>query len=176
VLSNTRCPRLLQTRQYVRPSLDSVLASTPSYSWAASLSRPRTDAQTLWHKQNRQVITCWSGLLHSTPPRHIGSKTYELRDLDVFEFSFVAVGANRTTSVVAVKAPAGGTARLARAVRSSRCSGCSRPRQRTSPPRVACDGRCRLPPDHPPDVRRAISKRKASSIGCPDIALFSLAC
>ena len=49
------------------------------------------------------------------PPRHIGSKTYELRDLEVFEFSFVAVGANRTTSVVAVKAPAGGTARLTRA-------------------------------------------------------------
>ena len=84
----------MQTRQYVRPSLDSVLASTPSY---------------------RQVITCWSGLLHSTPPRHIGSKTYELRDLEVFEFSFVAVGANRTTSVVAVEAPAGGTARLTRA-------------------------------------------------------------
>ncbi|MDO5878310.1 hypothetical protein MG599_23880 (plasmid) [Paenarthrobacter sp. SD-1] len=38
-----------------------------------------------------------------------------MRDLDVVEFSFVAVGANRTTSAIAVKAPAGGTARLARA-------------------------------------------------------------
>lgn len=42
-------------------------------------------------------------------------KAYEVRDLDVVEFSFVAVGANRTTSAIAVKAPAGGTARLARA-------------------------------------------------------------
>lgn len=32
-----------------------------------------------------------------------GSDAYELRDLDVFEFSFVPVGANRDTSVVAVK-------------------------------------------------------------------------
>lgn len=32
-----------------------------------------------------------------------GRKAYELRDLDVFEFSFVPVGANRDTSVVAVK-------------------------------------------------------------------------
>ncbi|MGK9222062.1 MULTISPECIES: HK97 family phage prohead protease [unclassified Microbacterium] len=33
-----------------------------------------------------------------------GRKANELRDLDVFEFSFVPVGANRDTSVVAVKA------------------------------------------------------------------------
>lgn len=32
-----------------------------------------------------------------------GTKAYELRDLEVFEFSFVPVGANRDTSVVAVK-------------------------------------------------------------------------
>jgi len=32
-----------------------------------------------------------------------GTDAYELRDLDVFEFSFVPVGANRDTSVVAVK-------------------------------------------------------------------------
>ncbi|MEV8134301.1 HK97 family phage prohead protease [Microbacterium aurantiacum] len=32
-----------------------------------------------------------------------GADAYELRDLDVFEFSFVPVGANRDTSVVAVK-------------------------------------------------------------------------
>lgn len=32
-----------------------------------------------------------------------GRDAYELRDLDVFEFSFVPVGANRDTSVVAVK-------------------------------------------------------------------------
>ncbi|UGS26330.1 HK97 family phage prohead protease [Microbacterium resistens] len=32
-----------------------------------------------------------------------GTKAYELRDLDVFEYSFVPVGANRDTSVVAVK-------------------------------------------------------------------------
>lgn len=32
-----------------------------------------------------------------------GTKANELRDLDVFEFSFVPVGANRDTSVVAVK-------------------------------------------------------------------------
>lgn len=32
-----------------------------------------------------------------------GRKANELRDLDVFEFSFVPVGANRDTSVVAVK-------------------------------------------------------------------------
>lgn len=35
-----------------------------------------------------------------------GVKANELRDLDVFEFSFVPVGANRDTSVVAVKAAA----------------------------------------------------------------------
>lgn len=33
-----------------------------------------------------------------------GTKANELRDLDVFEFSFVPIGANRDTSVVAVKA------------------------------------------------------------------------
>lgn len=32
-----------------------------------------------------------------------GQKAYELRDLDVFEFTFTPVGANRDTSVVAVK-------------------------------------------------------------------------
>lgn len=32
-----------------------------------------------------------------------GAKANELRDLDVFEFSFVVVGANRDTSVVSVK-------------------------------------------------------------------------
>jgi len=32
-----------------------------------------------------------------------GTDAYELRDLDVFEFSFVPVGANRDTSIVAVK-------------------------------------------------------------------------
>lgn len=32
-----------------------------------------------------------------------GRDAYELRDLDVFEFSFVPVGANRDTSIVAVK-------------------------------------------------------------------------
>lgn len=32
-----------------------------------------------------------------------GTKAFELRDLDVFEYSFVPVGANRDTSVVAVK-------------------------------------------------------------------------
>ncbi|KAA9133754.1 HK97 family phage prohead protease [Microbacterium caowuchunii] len=32
-----------------------------------------------------------------------GTEAYELKDLDVFEFSFVPVGANRDTSVVAVK-------------------------------------------------------------------------
>ena len=35
-----------------------------------------------------------------------GTKANELRDLDVFEFSFVPVGANRDTSVVAVKSAA----------------------------------------------------------------------
>ncbi|SJM55132.1 Putative prohead protease [Agrococcus casei LMG 22410] len=35
-----------------------------------------------------------------------GTDAYELRDLDVFEFSFVPVGANRDTSVVAVKSAA----------------------------------------------------------------------
>lgn len=33
-----------------------------------------------------------------------GTKARELRDLDVYEFSFVPVGANRDTSVVAIKA------------------------------------------------------------------------
>lgn len=44
-----------------------------------------------------------------------GTKAYELRDLDVFEFLFVAVGANRDTIVVAVKSITRGNARIARA-------------------------------------------------------------
>lgn len=36
-----------------------------------------------------------------------GTKANELRDLDVFEFSFVPVGANRDTSVVAIKSGVG---------------------------------------------------------------------
>ncbi len=42
-----------------------------------------------------------------------GTKANELRDLDVFEFSFVPVGANRDTSVVAVKGRDDGRAKLA---------------------------------------------------------------
>lgn len=46
-----------------------------------------------------------------------GTDAYELRDLDVFEFSFVPVGANRDTSVVAVKSAA---AALADGMKSGR--------------------------------------------------------
>lgn len=44
-----------------------------------------------------------------------GKKAFELRDLDVHEFSFVLVGANRTTSIAAVKSAPASRPRLAKA-------------------------------------------------------------
>lgn len=44
-----------------------------------------------------------------------GQKAYELRDLDVHEFSFVLVGANRDTSIAAVKSAPRHRPRLAKA-------------------------------------------------------------